>query len=204
MTSARVAPGRPRSQHAHDAILRAAIAEIRAVGYDAVAMDAIAARAGVGKATVYRRWSSKEELVVDAIEQIMVSRQLPDTGTTRGDLRAVMLETMHMYKDPATHKLLSGLVAAMARSRHIADAARAGFVAARRDTVRTVLVRGKSRGDIARHADVELMLDLLSGPLAVRALITGAEISEALVHDTVDAVIRAFAPGTHPTGGSVT
>src|SRR5436190_15171527 len=88
------AAGRPRSAEAHDAILRAAITVIREVGYDAAAMDAIAARAGVGKATVYRRWSTKEALVADAIERIMVSRVVPDTGTTRGDLRAIMRETM--------------------------------------------------------------------------------------------------------------
>jgi AcrR family transcriptional regulator len=193
MTSARVA-GRPRSAEAHDAILRAAIVVVREVGYDAAAMDAIAARAGVGKATVYRRWTSKEALVADAIEQIMVSRTVPDTGTTRGDLRAIMRETMRMYHDPQTTPFLSALVAAMARSEPIALAVRNGFVAVRRDAMRQVIVRGISRGDLRRGMDIPLALDLLSGPFLSRALITGTPIDERLVRGVVDAVLATFAP----------
>ncbi|MEP6733702.1 MAG: TetR/AcrR family transcriptional regulator [bacterium] len=188
------AVGRPRSREAHDAILRAAIVVIREVGYDAAAMDAIAARAGVGKATVYRRWATKEALVADAIERIMVSLTVPDTGSTRGDLRAVMRDTMRMYHDPQTTALLSGLVAAMARSPQIAKAVRGGFVAARRDTMRQVIERGIARGDLRRNTDIQLALDLLSGPLLVRALLTGATIDGRLVRGVADAVLTAFAP----------
>jgi AcrR family transcriptional regulator len=193
MTITRLA-GRPRSAEAHDAILRAAIVVVREVGYDAAAMDAIAARAGVGKATVYRRWSSKEALVADAIEQIMVTRVVPDTGTTRGDLRSVMRETMRMYHDPQTTPFLSALVAAMARSETIALAVRNGFVAARRDTMRQVIVRGIARGELRRNMDIALALDLLSGPFLSRALVTGTPIDERLVRGVVDAVLAAFAP----------
>jgi len=191
---AQPAAGRPRSAEAHEAILRATIDVIREVGYDAAAMDAIAARAGVGKATVYRRWSSKEALVADAIERIMVAHTVPDTGTTRGDLRAVMRDTMRMYHDPQTTALLSSLVAAMARSENIAKAVRGGFVAARRDTMQAVIERGIERGDLRANTDVKLALDLLSGPLLLRALITGAPIDERLVRGVVDAVLAAFAP----------
>src|SRR6476469_1608721 len=117
----RRAPGRPRSDAAHDAILTAAIALVREVGYDAVTMDGIAARAGVGKATVYRRWASKEALVVEALGGILRAIPVPDTGTTRGDLLALLRVALAMYGDPATGMLLSGLVAAMARSAPIAD-----------------------------------------------------------------------------------
>src|SRR4051812_47509066 len=78
--------GRPRSQQAHDAILSAAIELTRKVGYDRVSMEGIAARAGVGKATVYRRWSVKESVICEALEKLMKSLPTPDTGTTRGDL----------------------------------------------------------------------------------------------------------------------
>jgi AcrR family transcriptional regulator len=186
--------GRPRSAEAHEAILRAAIDVIRDVGYDAAAMDAIAARAGVGKATVYRRWSSKEALVADAIERIMVWHAVPDTGTTRGDLRAVLRDTMRMYHDPQTTALLSSLVAAMARSEQIAAAVRGGFVAVRRKTMRKVIELGIERGDLRKNTDVHLALDLLSGPLLLRALLTGAPIDERLVRGVADAVLAAFAP----------
>src|SRR5687768_12842134 len=92
--------GRPRSAEAHAAILDASLELIREVGFDALAMDAIAARAGVGKATVYRRWKTKELLVVEAIDAIVRAVPDPDTGSTEGDLMALMNATLRMYGDP--------------------------------------------------------------------------------------------------------
>src|SRR3954471_22806426 len=114
-------PGRPRSEAAHSAILAAAIAMVREVGYDATTMDGIAERAGVGKATLYRRWPSKEPLIADALEGIALAFPTPDTGSARGDLVEVLRGSLSMYRDPATRGLLSGLVAAMARSPMIAQ-----------------------------------------------------------------------------------
>ncbi len=187
-------PGRPRSEEAHGAILDASILLIREVGYDALAMDAIAARAGVGKATVYRRWATKETLVAEALERIVRSIPIPDTGTTEGDLRVMMRDSVNMYRDPATKGLLSGLVAAMARSERIAQAVRSGFIATRRDALRQVLERGVARGDLQKGMDFELALDLLSGPLLFRMLITGERIDERLTRGVVEAVLRGFAP----------
>ena len=187
-------PGRPRSEAAHGAILDAAIALIREVGYDAVAMDAIAARAGVGKATVYRRWKTKEALVADAIERIIAAVPVPDTGTTEGDLRGLLRVALAMYADPATGALLSGLVAAMARSARIAHAIRSGFDAVWRDAMRRVLERGVARGDLREGLDVDLATDMLSAPLFYRYLQTGGPVDERLARDVVAAVLRAFAP----------
>jgi AcrR family transcriptional regulator len=187
-------PGRPRSEEAHSAILSAAIALTREVGYDALAMDAIAARAGVGKATVYRRWASKETLVAEALEQLMRSIPIPDSGSTEGDLRVMMRDSVAMYRDPATKGLLSGLVAAMARSERIAQAVRSGFLAARRAAFRQVLERGVARGELQEGLDFELALDLLSGPLVFRMLFTGGRIDERLTRDVVEVVLRGLAP----------
>jgi AcrR family transcriptional regulator len=187
-------PGRPRSEEAHGAILDAAISLIREVGYDALAMEAIAARAGAGKATLYRRWATKETLVAEALERIVRSIPTPDTGTTEGDLRVMMRDSVAMYRDPATQGLLSGLVAAMARSERIAQAVRSGFIATRRDALRQVLERGMARGDLRKDLDFELALDLLSGPLLFRMLITGGRIDERLTRGVVEAVLRGLAP----------
>jgi AcrR family transcriptional regulator len=187
-------PGRPRSEEAHGAILDAAISLIREVGYDALAVDAIAARAGVGKATVYRRWTTKETLVAEALKRLVGSIPIPDTGTTEGDLRVMMRDSLNMYRDPATKGLLSGLVAAMARSERIAQAVRSGFIATRRDALQQVLERGVARGDLQKGLDFELALDLLSGPLLFRMLITGERIDERLTRGVVEAVLRGFAP----------
>lgn len=190
--------GRPRSEAAHDAILAAAVALTREVGYDAVTMDGIAARAGVGKTTVYRRWSSKELLVTEAIGRIVRSFPVPRTGSLEGDLLQLMHQAVGMYRDPASLALLSGLVAAMARSTLIAEAVRTGFVASWRDAVRGVLVRGVSRGELRADTDVELALDLLGGPPFYRFLITGTAIDERLARALVAAVFRSFTPDVHP------
>lgn len=184
--------GRPRSADAHDAILSAAIALVREVGYDDVTVEAIADRAGVGKATIYRRWPSKEPLVTEAIGRIVSVIPIPDTGTLRGDLRRLMRSAAHMYGDPATRLLLSGLIAAMARSESIGIAVRSGFVATWRNAVGQVVERAAARGDLRRGVDAHFVNDLVSGPLLHRFLIEGREIDEAFTRRVVDAVARGL------------
>jgi Transcriptional regulator len=177
---------------AHAAILKAAIDLTREVGYDALAMDAIAARAGVGKATVYRRWSSKEAVMAEAVEWIVRQVPPPDTGSVEGDLQVLMLAGLRMYQDPATPPLLSGLIAAMARSPLIADKIRRGFIGVRLEAMRDALRRGIARGELPRDLDVELTLDLLNGPTLFRALLTGGPLDERLTRETVRVVLRGL------------
>jgi len=184
--------GRPRSGEAHAAILAAAVALVREVGYDAVSMEAIAARAGAGKATLYRRWKSREALVSEAVGLIVARIAVPSTGSTRRDLLAVMRDTVRLYADPATAGLLSGLVAAMARSPVIARAVRSGFVAAWSDTVRRVIENGIARGDLRRGIDIDLAVDLLGGCFSNRALVTGRPIDDRMARALVDAALRGF------------
>jgi AcrR family transcriptional regulator len=175
---------------------------VREVGYDAATMDAVAARARVGKATVYRRWATKEKLVAEAVAGIVRAVPVPDTGTTRGDLLALMRAALAMYADAATGPLLSGLVAAMARSAPIARAVRAGLVARWRVGVGTVLDRGVARGDLRPSLDRELALDLLFGPLFHRYLLTGEQLDERLARRIVDVVLRGLAPTPARTTGA--
>ena len=188
------ARGRPRSEEAHQAILDASLALTRELGYDAVTIEGIAARAGVGKATVYRRWASKELLITDAITQIVRTIALPETGTVEGDVLALMRGTMSMYADAATGPLLSGLVAAMARSEPVGTAVRAGFVKARRDVMTVVLRRAIARGELRKDLDHELALDLLFGPLFYRYLLLGRVIDLRFTRAVVATVLRGLAP----------
>jgi len=183
--------GRPRSTAADQAIVAATLAEVRKVGYDAMAMDAVASRAGVGKATLYRRWKSKEALVVDAIGSVMRAVPVPDTGAIETDFQRLLRSAATMYADPATGLLLSGLVAAMQRSVPIGAAVRSGFVATWRDAVRVIVRRAIARGELPRQANVELANDLLSGALLHRFLIVGRPIDNR----TTRAVARAVARG---------
>jgi AcrR family transcriptional regulator len=184
--------GRPRDERADRAILAAAIALIRDVGYDAVTMEGIAERAGVGKATLYRRWASKEPLVVDAIGGIMRDMTVPNTGSVAGDVRRLLRSASRMYEDPATRLLLSGLIAVMARSDAIAAAIRDGFVATWRAALREVLLRGIRRGDLQPSIDFVLAANLLSGPLLHRFLIDGGRVDERFTRRVADTVLRGL------------
>ena len=190
----RRAPGRPRSPEVHGAILDAAIVLIREVGYDAVTMDGIAARAGVGKAALYRRWTSKEALVVEALGRLVAALPVPDTGTLAGDVHAAMTTHRHMYADPASGLLLSGIVAAMARSKAIARAFRRGFLATRHDALRVALERGVARGELRDDVDLELVVEMLNAPLFYRYLLTGRPVDETLVAEATAIVLRGLAP----------
>ena len=186
--------GRPRSAAAHDAILAAAVALIRESGYDALAMEAIADRAGVAKTTVYRRWATKELLVAEAIERLVLAIPVPDTGSVEQDVLALMGVTRRMYADPGTASLLPALVAAMARSPRVADAVRTGMTAAWSAAMGTVLRRGVSRGALRADADVTLALELLAGPLFYRFLWLGGPVDERYVRAVTAAVMDHLAP----------
>lgn len=164
------------------------------MGYDAVTMDGIAARAGVGKATVYRRWKRRETLVADAITRIVEQMTMPDTGSIEGDLLVMLRGNAMLYADPASRALLSGLVAAMARSAPIAEAVRSGFVATRHDALRRVVERAVARGELRKGADVDVALALLNGAPFYRFLIEGDEVDDRLVRGVVRTVVRGLAP----------
>ena len=185
-------PGRPRDRAAHAAILGAAIDLTREVGYDALAIDAVAARAGVGKATIYRYWPNKELLLAEAVEAIVRLMPPVDTGKVEGDLMILMGATMMMYQDPAGPPLLSAFIAAMARSPLIAERIRNGFVGVRRAAMREALQRGIARGELDANTNVELALDLLGGSMLWRSLLSGESITEAYTREVVRRVLKAF------------
>lgn len=190
-------PGRPRDRAAHAAILQAAIDLTREVGYDALAIDAVAARAGVGKATIYRYWANKELLMAEAIDGIVRSIPPADTGTVEGDLMVYMGAIMLMYQDPATPPLLSGFIAAMARSPLIAERIRNGFVGRFRKAIREALERGVRRGELDAEMNVELALNMLAGSMLYQSLLNGERITEAYTREVVRRVLKAFEPRIH-------
>jgi AcrR family transcriptional regulator len=184
--------GRPRSDKAHQAILDSALELLGEVGYDALTIEGIAGRAGVGKKTVYRRWASKDLIVADAFARPARDARVPDTGSTEDDLLALMRDSVRVYNQPANAQFIPGLVAAIARSPAVAEAVRAGQILRRRAAIREVLERGVERGDLRADMDRDLALDFLGGPLFYRLLVTGGPIDERLARGIVDAMLRGF------------
>lgn len=184
-------PGRPRSQEATRAILEAAIDGLAEDGYEGLTMEGVAARAGVGKTTVYRRWSSKEALVRAAVETFVSWIPIPDTGSVRDDLLALERQAVSVYRGKPG-RLMPALVSAMARSRSLAATIRDDFLRSRRAALRTVLRKGQARGELRSDADLELALDFLGGPLFYRLLVTGGPLDERLAEGVVDVMLHGI------------
>ena len=187
--------GRPRDPRADRAILQATLELIAERGVHEFLTEDVAARAGVGKGAIYRRYRSKDELVTAAIAAA-VSEEIavPDTGSTRADLLALMREAVQLYRGSLAGRLMPNLIGAMAQKPELARSVREGFLAARRSALAQVLRRGVERGDLRADLDLELALDVLGGPLFYRLLVTGGPIDEQLAEGVADLILRGFAP----------
>ncbi len=192
-------PGRPRSAEADDAILAATVDILAVGGYDALTVERVAARAGVAKATVYRRYTGKVELVIAALA-FVAERNLPapDTGSTRGDLEALIDGYTHALLETPFGRLTHTMIGALQRNAHLADAYHS-FVAMRRAQTGAVVERAIARGDLRADTDVDLAVDLLAAPIVHRVVVTAAPLDRPYVRALVDAFLRAFAPSEeHP------
>ena len=126
-------------------------------------IDDVARRAGVGKATIYRRYRSKHALVAAVVSGLVSEIAIPDTASTEADLRDLMRSAVHVYKGSLQAGVMPGLVEAMRHDPALADEVRQGFLAMRRAALRVVLQRGVERGDLRPDLDYELALDVLGG-----------------------------------------
>jgi AcrR family transcriptional regulator len=188
--------GRPRDERADRAILSATLELMADHGTRDLRMDDVARRAGVGKATIYRRYRSKDELITAAISELVSEISVPDTGDTRADLLALMRSAVEVYSRSLEAAVMPSLLDAMSRDTELARWVREGFLAQRRAALSGVLERGIRRGDLRGDLDVELALDVLGGPLFYRLLVTGGPIDEQLAAGVVELILRGFAPRT--------
>ncbi len=188
--------GRPRSIEADRAILRAAVDLLADEGYGGVTMEGVAARAGVGKATVYRRWASKSALVVDAICACREhGAQVPDTGSARQDLLLYVRAFMDHLRTSDAARVMPALVAELARSPELATAFRDGLVQPRRARVLEVVRRGVDRGEVRAGADPEVIADAVVALLMHRFLVTGMDIDDGLPERVLEVLWRGIAAG---------
>lgn len=185
-------PGRPRSERAHRAILDATLELLAERGYDGLTMEGIAERAGVGKATLYRRWKSRSAVITAAVEAFVSDITVPDTGGVEADLLHLMGRAVGVYRGTAGH-VMPGLVSAMAADDALAGAVRDDFLAGRRRALAAVLERGIQRGEVREDIDRELVLDFLGGPLFYRLLVTGGALDESLARGVVDVLMSGIA-----------
>ena len=185
--------GRPRDARAGRAILTAALQLMAERGVHDLRMDDVAERAGVGKATIYRRYRSKDALVSDAIATLVSEIAIPDTGSTRADLLALMRQAVELYSGSLAARLMPAVLEETRRNPELATTVRDEFLAGRRAALGLVLKRGVRRGDLRRGLDLELALDVLAGPIFYRLLVTGGPIDERLAEGVVELIMAGFA-----------
>ena len=185
--------GRPRSATAHRAILDAARGELIEEGYTRFRLEHVAARAGVGKATIYRRWASKEALAGELLAELAAPHiAVVDSGDTRAELASCTDNALRAIRDTTFGPVVRALLSQIATNPRLGDPFRATVVQARRSEVARVVERGIARGDLRPDADVDIATELLVGPVYFR-LIFGGELDDSLVVQVADAVLEAFA-----------
>jgi AcrR family transcriptional regulator len=183
--------GRPRSEKARVAILEAAAELLMARGLSEVSMDAVAERAGVSKATIYRWWPTKEMLALDALynEWAPPAPSPRDTGSLRGDLLALLRPWARLASSRPYGRVIAALITEAQTDPAFGRTYRSRFVEPRREQGRTVFRRAIERGEIPPDTQVELALDMIYGPLYHRLLHGHAPLSDHFVRDVVETAL---------------
>jgi AcrR family transcriptional regulator len=193
--------GRPRSNLVHRKILDATRDLLSEEGFTNLRLEHVAARAGVGKATIYRRWGSKEALAQELLAELAGPHiAVAETGDTREEMLAAILNPMRAVTETPFGPVIRALLSQIAVNPTIGDPFRATVVQARRDEIARVVARGIARGDLRPDADKEIATELLAGPVYFR-LMFGGELTHEFANRVVDNVLRGYgAPGRDLAG----
>jgi AcrR family transcriptional regulator len=190
MTPQAVAARLRRSDVArHAEILEATLTELQEVGYDRMTMDAVARRAGASKATLYRHWPNKAELVVAAIRQMRgdADEALPDTGCLRDDLLALLKGTQpHSAEDQLC--VMRGMVSACGSDAELATAFYEQVVETKRAAALQLIARAQARGEVSEATDTQFLVDAAPAMLIFRHLFTSQTVDELYLTRLVDEV----------------
>lgn len=164
---------RPRLPSADQAIVEATRALLLERGYAGASIEGVAARAGVAKTTVYRRWPSKAELVFEVAIHHPRLGPAPDTGSLVGDLAAVAVIIVRSLSRPVAAAALRGLIADLSQDRALRDRVVARFIGAEQAWIASIVRRAAGRGEVSDNVHPDLVLDLLLGPVVSRTFLTG-------------------------------
>jgi AcrR family transcriptional regulator len=184
----RSGPGRPRSAATHAAILAAVEALLAEGGYPAVSVEAVAARAGVGKQTIYRWWPGKPELILEHLIKVAATLPSPDTGGLATDLRIYLRATCFGWTTGGTGPVVAALMAEAQVDAAFGARFYRDLIAGRRAALRHLLARGQARGELAADRNLDLLLDLIYGPLWYRLLLHHAPLDETFIEQLLESL----------------
>jgi len=189
----RTRAGRPRSQQARAAVLRATSELMREVGLRAMTTEDIAARSGASKATIYKWWPNKYAVAVEAfLSEMAVESADPDTGSAREDFRRALRGLIHFYTGEYG-RAYAQLVGEAQFDPKIGAELRDHLVGARRELVRAIWDRGVARGELRADVDPEVAIDLIFGPAMYRLVAGHAPLDDGAAEAVIDAAIRGLA-----------
>lgn len=180
-------------------IVEAAIAEVGEKGWSRATIEGIAARAGVGRGSIYRRWPSKLDLFQYAATAVMRTSAPVDTGCFADDLLAAMLPIADMLTQPDLAALVPSLLAEAAKDAAIRQTLRS-FVGQSRQHAIEAVDRARARRDIVASTDAETLVDMLAGALVYRRLVLGEPADAATVNKLVRQAVQSCTPHTHAEG----
>jgi AcrR family transcriptional regulator len=182
-------PGRPRSEQARLAILRSTLKLLEKNGFSELTIEAVAAHAGVGKATVYRWWPNKAALIADAFAS-STTRNLhfPDTGSVRTDMSQQMRQLIKIFRS-RRGRIVSAILGGGQSDRDLIAAFRERFLWPRRQEAYATVRRGIARGELRKGVDLNLILDSLYGPIYMRFLIRHDKLTPDFVDNLCELVL---------------
>jgi AcrR family transcriptional regulator len=187
-------PGRPRSEQADRAIIDAALCVFAEHGVEGLCIEKVAAMAGVGKATIYRRWPGKEDLLLDALAALKTPLPEPHGESARGDLVALMEAMASDYADPCRAREFALLLGEGAKFPRLMARYTETVVEPRREVIRSVLRRGVSSGELRPDIDVEVALFMLTGAVLARGKHQPEGISAGYARRVVDELLAGLTP----------
>ncbi len=188
--SAQASAGRPRSEEAHQAILDATLELLVEVGFSALTVEGVASRAGVGKATIYRRWPSKLPLVVEAFGQLPGFEDV-DTGHVADDLKQMLRGYIQTFNNTPLASVLPSLAGERAHNPELSELIDPVSKQRRRPLI-AALERGVARGELPDDIDLELFADIIVGPVSVGLFFRGGMPSNKSVRAYVDLALRGL------------
>lgn len=186
--------GRPRDTRSHAATLDATLSLLVEHGYQRLTVEAVARRAGVGKATIYRWWDSKLDLVLEAATPHLEIGLVPDTGTTEGDLIAAMHQVIHTYSDPIAAIVIFVVIADLEQDARLRQTFRDTWVLPWRQSLAQAIGRGVDRSDLPAGLDVQYAIDVLVGTVFQRVLIVPSPMTDGLAESLVELVLAGDLP----------
>ena len=191
-TTAKSGRGRPRSPETREKILKAAYEMLNEVGFMDLTIEGVAARSGVGKPTIYRRWKTKSALAIDAfLEAVTPEIAFPDTGIVKEDFREQMQKIVKLMNS-SRGEVLANVIGCGQADEELIVAFRENWLTPRRKDAKLIFQRGVERGELREDVDAEVAIDALYSPLFYRLLLKHQPLTEQFVDRLIDVVMNGL------------